>query len=173
MKIVKIILRRLLLFALLGLPLLTFANSASRDTIPPKDTVVFLPVQRGAVKDTLICLTVPRLGRIADTLAYLRRFERYAAISDSALVECHRWGDALQGQVLAYKGQRDAAVQGAELLAIQLQEEKANTERYRAAASAMDIKLQKAKRRGRVFAALFGAAAGAGLLGGLLIGVLK
>jgi hypothetical protein len=120
-----------------------------------------------------ICLPSERLGRIADTIAYLRQFERYAIISDSAIVECKSWVTALQGQNSSLVIQRDAAVKGGEILVIQLQEQKNVSDKWKQAASDMDIKLQKAKRRGRLFAALFGGAAGAGLIGGLIIGLIK
>jgi hypothetical protein len=120
-----------------------------------------------------ICLPSERLGRIADTIAYLRQFERYAIISDSAIVECKSWATALQGQNNNLVIQRDAAVKGGEILAIQLQEQKNVSDKWKQAASDMDIKLQKAKRRGRLFAALFGGAAGGGLLAWLIIGLTK
>jgi len=138
--------------------ILIAANFSATAQIQPQDT---------------ICLPSARLARIADTLAYLRQFERYAIISDSALLECKQYANALQGQNMAFEAQRNAAVKSSELLAIQLGYQKEISERWKAEASALDIKLQKAKKRGRTFAALFGGAAGAGLLTGLIIGFVK
>jgi len=128
--------------------LLIAANFTATAQINPQDT---------------ICLPAARLGRVVDALAYLRQFERYAVISDSMAVECKNLVTALQGQNTAYLGQRDAAVKGGELLTVQLQYQKEISEQWKQAAGAMDIKLQKAKKQGRLFAALFGGAAGAGL----------
>lgn len=120
-----------------------------------------------------ICLPVERLGRIADTIAYLRQFERYAIISDSALLECKRINTAQAGEITAYQVQRAAAVKGNELLANQLVLQKSVSEQWKQAASEMDKRLQKSKRTGRIWGALFGGAAGGGILAGVLIAVLR
>ena len=120
-----------------------------------------------------ICLPVERLGRIADTISYLRQFERYAIISDSALLECKRINNALGGEITAYQAQIQASVKGNELLYTQLRMQKEMSEQWKQSASDLDKKFQKSKRAGRLWGALFGGAAGGGLLAGILIAVLK
>ena len=133
----------------------------------------FIPCFAQSQSQDTICLPVERLGRIADTISYLRQFERYAIISDSALLECKRINTAQAGEIIAYQVQRAAAVKGGELLANQLVLQKSVSEQWKAAASDLDKKFQKSKKAGRLWGALFGGAAGGGILAGILIAVLK
>lgn len=116
-----------------------------------------------------ICLPAERLGRIADTISYLRQFERYSLISDSAIVECKSFSNALQSQNKLLEGQRNSSLKANELLASQLQIQKEMSESWKQSSSALDKRLQKSKRAGKLWGALFGAAASGGILAGLLL----
>ena len=133
----------------------------------------FIPCFAQSQSQDTICLPVERLGRIADTIAYLRQFERYAIISDSALLECKRINNALGGEITAYQAQIQASVKGNELLYTQLRMQKEMSEQWKQSASDLDKKFQKSKRAGRLWGALFGSTAGGGILAGVLIAILK
>lgn len=119
-----------------------------------------------------ICMPSARVARIADTIAYLRKFEQYALTSGDALSKCEEVIEAERKQMQGYMAQRNASVKANEILAAQLALEKTISEQWRKSASDMDIRMQKAKRRSRTWGALFGASAGAGLIAGLLLALL-
>lgn len=124
-----------------------------------------------AQQDT-VCIETARLGRIADTVAYLRQYQRYAITADSAFSECKRLSTVLMQKNDALIVQRDGAVNSAEALAYQLGIEKSLSKQWQNEATEKDLKLQKAKRSRRTWTGLFFGMAGAGVATALIISLL-
>lgn len=137
MKIVKYILFLLSPFAMLGLP---FCAAAQSDTT---------------------CLETARLARIADTIAYLRKFEQYIVLSDSALAICKDYGSTLREENEELKLQRGECMNAARLLDIQLAKQKELSGKAEAKAIELDVKLQKQRKAQRIA----GGAMGGGMVG--------
>jgi hypothetical protein len=118
-------------------------------------TLFLLSIFCCAAQDT-ICLSADRLARIADTIVYLRQYERYSLVCDSALQQAKNWGNTV------YRQKQEAEIQAKDLMLInnslfeQLGKQKALSNDWQKQCEILDEKLQKQKKGKRIGFGVFG-----------------
>jgi hypothetical protein len=118
-------------------------------------TLFLLNIFCCAAQDT-ICLSADRVARIADTIVYLRQYERYSLVCDSALQQAKSWGNTVVKQKKEVEIQLNDVLIMNRSLFDQLDKQKAIANDWQKQCEIIDKKLQKQKKGKRIGFGIFG-----------------